>query len=261
MPGNCKLLVGVWRSTARNIAPHASSRVARSAPIKEPGTRCPWSPSYISPSASTLPLKYLTVSLKPDYHRTFHTTSTLSIMSTFYDLKAATPRNEDYSFDQLKGKVVLIVNVASKCGFTPQYTGEVGKVVLIVNVASKCGFTPQYTGLEALYNKYKDRGLVILGFPCNQFGGQEPGTDEQIGEFCQLNHGVTFPLMKKSDVNGDDTNEVYKYLKSQKSGLLGLTRIKWNFEKFLIDRQGKVVNRWASTTKPESLEADIEKLL
>ncbi|CAE6461294.1 unnamed protein product [Rhizoctonia solani] len=238
MPGNCKLLVGVWRSTARNIAPHASSRVARSAPIKEPGTRCPWSPSYISPSASTLPLKYLTVSLKPDYHRTFHTTSTLSIMSTFYDLKAATPRNEDYSFDQLKGKVVLIVNVASKCGFTPQYTG-----------------------LEALYNKYKDRGLVILGFPCNQFGGQEPGTDEQIGEFCQLNHGVTFPLMKKSDVNGDDTNEVYKYLKSQKSGLLGLTRIKWNFEKFLIDRQGKVVNRWASTTKPESLEADIEKLL
>ncbi|KAH7341616.1 thioredoxin-like protein [Rhizoctonia solani] len=238
MSGNRKLLAGVWRSTARKIAPHASSRVARSAPIKEPGIRWPWAPSYISPSASTLPLKYLTASLKPDYHKAFHTTSTLSIMSTFYDLKAATPRNEDYSFDQLKGKVVLIVNVASKCGFTPQYTG-----------------------LEGLYNKYKDRGFTILGFPCNQFGGQEPGTDEQIGEFCQLNHGVTFPLMKKSDVNGDDTNEVYKYLKSQKSGLLGLTRIKWNFEKFLIDRQGNVVNRWASTTKPESLEADIEKLL
>ncbi|KAG8729849.1 Glutathione peroxidase 2 [Ceratobasidium sp. 423] len=159
-------------------------------------------------------------------------------MSTFYDLKAATPRNEDYSFDQLKGKVVLVVNVASKCGFTPQYTG-----------------------LEALYKKYKDRGFTILGFPCNQFGGQEPGTDEQIGEFCQINHGVSFPLMKKSDVNGDDANEVYKYLKSQKSGLLGLTRIKWNFEKFLIDREGNVVGRWASTTKPESLETEIEKLL
>lgn len=158
-------------------------------------------------------------------------------MATFYDLKAATPRGE-YSFDQLKGKVVLIVNVASKCGFTPQYTG-----------------------LEGLYKKYKDRDFVILGFPCNQFGGQEPGSDEQIGEFCQLNHGVSFPLMKKSDVNGDDTNEVYQYLKNQKSGILGLTRIKWNFEKFLIDRQGNVVGRWASTTKPESLEAEIEKVL
>ncbi|KAF8699361.1 Glutathione peroxidase, partial [Rhizoctonia solani] len=159
-------------------------------------------------------------------------------MSTFYDLKSATPRSEEYSFDQLKGKVVLIVNVASNCGFTPQYTG-----------------------LEALYKKYKDRGFIILGFPCNQFGGQEPGSDEQIGEFCQVNHGVSFPLMKKSDVNGDHANEVYKYLKAQKSGILGLTRIKWNFEKFLIDRQGNVVGRWASTTKPESLEADIEKLL
>ncbi|CAE6465767.1 unnamed protein product [Rhizoctonia solani] len=158
-------------------------------------------------------------------------------MSTFYDLKAATPR-EEYSFDQLKGKVVLIVNVASKCGFTPQYTG-----------------------LEALHKKYKDRGLVVLGFPCNQFLSQEPGTDEQIAEFCQINHGVSFPLMKKSDVNGDDTNEVYKYLKSQKSGVLGLSRIKWNFEKFLIDRQGKVVGRWASTTTPESLESEIEKHL
>ncbi|KAB5596162.1 Glutathione peroxidase [Ceratobasidium theobromae] len=158
-------------------------------------------------------------------------------MSAFYDLKAASPRGE-YSFDQLKGKVVLVVNVASKCGFTPQYTG-----------------------LEALYKKYKDRGFVILGFPCNQFGGQEPGTDEQISEFCQLNHGVSFPLMTKSDVNGNDANEVYKYLKGQKSGLLGLTRIKWNFEKFLIDREGKVVGRWASTTSPESLEAEIEKVL
>ncbi|KAG9104839.1 Glutathione peroxidase 2 [Ceratobasidium sp. 370] len=153
-------------------------------------------------------------------------------MSTFYDLKAATPRGE-YSFDQLKGKVVLVVNVASKW----------------------------QVGLEALYKKYQDRGFIILGFPCNQFGGQEPGTDEEIGAFCQLNHGVSFPLMKKSDVNGDGTNEVYKYLKNEKSGILGLTRIKWNFEKFLIDRDGHVVGRWASTTTPESLEGEIEKLL
>jgi len=158
-------------------------------------------------------------------------------MATFYDLKAAAPRGE-YSFDQLKGKVVLVVNVASNCGFTPQYTG-----------------------LEGLYKKYKDRDFVILGFPCNQFGGQEPGSDEQITEFCQLNHGVSFPLMKKSDVNGPETNEVYQYLKNQKAGILGLTRIKWNFEKFLIDRQGNVVGRWASTTKPESLGAEIEKVL
>ncbi|KAG8683658.1 Glutathione peroxidase 2 [Ceratobasidium sp. 394] len=158
-------------------------------------------------------------------------------MSTFYDLKAAAPKGE-YNFDQLKGKVVLIVNVASKCGFTPQYTG-----------------------LEALYKKYQDKGFVVLGFPCNQFGGQEPGTDEEIGAFCQLNHGVSFPLMKKSDVNGDNTSEVYKYLKNEKSGILGLTRIKWNFEKFLIDREGRVVGRWASTTSPESLEGEIEKVL
>ncbi|KAG8704848.1 Glutathione peroxidase 2 [Ceratobasidium sp. 395] len=158
-------------------------------------------------------------------------------MSTFYDLKAASPRGE-YNFDQLKGKVVLIVNVASK--WQTQW---------------------KTIGLEALYKKYQDRGFVILGFPSNQFGGQEPGTDEEIGQFCQLNHGVSFPLMKKSDVNGDDTNEVYKYLKNEKSGLLGLTRIKWNFEKFLIDREGRVVNRWASTTKPEALESEIEKVL
>ncbi|CAE7148088.1 unnamed protein product [Rhizoctonia solani] len=237
MAGNYRRLTKVWHSIAKDIAPPAFSSVARSAPIKGPGLRWPWTPSYISPS-STLPWKHFTAPLALDHHRTLHTTPTPSTMSTFYDLKAATPRSEEYSFDQLKGKVVLIVNVASKCGFTPQYTG-----------------------LEALHKKYKDRGLVILGFPCNQFRSQEPGTDEEIAEFCQVNHGVSFPLMKKSDVNGDNANEVYKYLKSQKSGLLGLTRIKWNFEKFLIDRQGKVVGRWASTTTPESLDSEIEKLL
>ncbi|KAI0719306.1 thioredoxin-like protein [Cerioporus squamosus] len=158
--------------------------------------------------------------------------------SSFYSLKAALPGGKTYDFEQLRGKVVLIVNTASKCGFTPQYKG-----------------------LEALYKKYKDRGFVILGFPCNQFGGQEPEGDEKIAEFCELNHGVTFPLMAKSDVNGDNTNEVYKWLKSQKAGLLGLTRIKWNFEKFLIDKEGKVVHRWASTTSPEAIDPEVAKLL
>jgi len=159
-------------------------------------------------------------------------------MSEFYDLKANLPGNKEYDFDQLKGKVVLIVNVASKCGFTPQYKG-----------------------LQGLHDKYKDKGLIILGFPCNQFGGQEPADDTGIASFCELNHGVTFPLMAKSDVNGDNANEVYNYLKSQKSGLLGLTRIKWNFEKFLINKEGKVVNRWASTTSPEAIDPEIAKLL
>jgi len=157
---------------------------------------------------------------------------------SFHDLKAELPNGETYPFEELKGKVVLVVNVASQCGFTPQYKG-----------------------LQALYDKYKEKDFVILGFPCNQFGGQDPATDEEIGEFCQLNHGVNFPLMKKSEVNGDDANEVFKYLKSQKSGLLGLSRIKWNFEKFLIDKQGKVVNRWASTTAPSAIDAEIAKLV
>jgi len=159
-------------------------------------------------------------------------------MSEFHSLKAKLPGNEEYDFEQLKGKVVLIVNVASKCGFTPQYKG-----------------------LQGLYDKYKDKGFVILGFPCNQFAGQEPADDAGIATFCERNHGVAFPLMAKSDVNGDDANEVYQYLKSQKSGLLGLTRIKWNFEKFLIDKEGKVVNRWASTTTPEAIDPEIAKLL
>ncbi|KAF9052481.1 glutathione peroxidase [Hymenopellis radicata] len=136
-----------------------------------------------------------------------------------------------------------------------------GKTVLVVNTASACGFTPQYKGLQALYDKYKDQGFIILGFPCNQFGGQEPKGDEDIAQFCTLNHGVSFPLMKKSEVNGDNTNEVYKWLKSQKAGILGLTRIKWNFEKFLIDKQGNVVHRWASTTTPESIDAEVAKIL
>ncbi|KAG0048215.1 glutathione peroxidase gpx1 [Gryganskiella cystojenkinii] len=135
------------------------------------------------------------------------------------------------------------------------------KVILVVNVASKCGFTSQYKGLEELYQKYKDRGFVIIGFPCNQFGGQEPGTEEEITSFCQINFGVQFPIMAKVDVNGDKEDPVYTFLKSQKAGLLGLKRIKWNFEKFLINRQGKVVERYASVSTPDAIAADVEKLL
>ena len=140
-----------------------------------------------------------------------------------------------------------------------------GKVVLIVNTASKCGFTPQYAGLEKLYQSVKEKSggddFVVLGFPCNQFGAQEPGTDEEIQSFCQVNYGVTFPIMGKTDVNGDSASELFKYLKEAKPGLLGMKRVKWNFEKFLIGRDGHVRERWASTTKPESIEADIIKAL
>ncbi|KAJ2911265.1 Glutathione peroxidase 2 [Coemansia aciculifera] len=142
-----------------------------------------------------------------------------------------------------------------------EFSQLAGKVVLIVNVASKCGFTPQYEGLQKLYEKHGKEGLVILGFPSNQFAGQEPGTDEEIGAACKRNYGVEFPIMAKSDVNGKDENPVYKYLKNEKAGIMGLTRIKWNFEKFLVDRNGRVVERWASTTTPEKIEPVIEKYL
>ncbi len=139
-----------------------------------------------------------------------------------------------------------------------------GKVLLIVNTASQCGFTPQYAGLELLYRTYKERGLEVLGFPCNQFGAQEPGTAEEIGAFCEKNYGVSFPMFAKIDVNGANAHPLYQFLKKEKPGLLGLLgggRIKWNFTKFLVDRNGKVVARFASTTKPESLTKDIENLL
>ncbi|KAG0638020.1 thioredoxin-like protein [Tuber brumale] len=162
----------------------------------------------------------------------------MSSATTFYDLEPLDSRNQPYTFNQLKGKVVLIVNVASKCGFTPQYEG-----------------------LEKLYEKYKDQGLEVLGFPCNQFGGQEPGTAEEIQDFCTVNYGVKFPVLAKIDVNGDRTSPVYKWLKDEKAGLLGIKLIKWNYEKFLVSREGKVVERYASTTKPGSLASAIEKEL
>jgi glutathione peroxidase len=135
------------------------------------------------------------------------------------------------------------------------------KVMLIVNVASKCGFTPQYKGLESLYEKMQSRGLEVLGFPCNQFGAQEPGTEKEIESFCELNYGVKFPLFAKVDVNGDEAAPLYKYLKKTKPGLLGTEAIKWNFTKFLVDRKGNVIERYGSNVEPEAIADDIEKLL
>lgn len=134
------------------------------------------------------------------------------------------------------------------------------KVILVVNTASDCGLTSQYEGLEKLYKEYKDQGFVIIGFPCNQFGGQESGSNEEIADFCQLNYGVSFPMMKKVDVNGENAHPVYQWLTAQKGGLLG-NKIKWNFTKFLIGKDGKVIDRFAPTTKPKSLEKAIEKAL
>ncbi|HSQ83008.1 MAG TPA: glutathione peroxidase [Casimicrobiaceae bacterium] len=136
-----------------------------------------------------------------------------------------------------------------------------GKVALIVNTASKCGFTPQYKGLEALYRKYRGRGLEVLGFPCNQFGGQEPGSEQEIATFCETNYAVTFPMFAKVDVNGDKAAPLYRYLKSAKPGLLGTEAIKWNFTKFLVDRSGNVIARYAPNDTPESFEADVAKAL
>jgi len=135
------------------------------------------------------------------------------------------------------------------------------QVVLVVNVASQCGFTPQYAGLQKLYEQYKDQGLVVLGFPCNQFGSQEPGSDEQIRQFCDLNFGVTFPLTRKTEVNGDDTHPVFTWLKKEKPGLLGIQSIKWNFTKFLVGRNGDVLQRYAPTVKPQDIEQDIKDAL
>lgn len=163
---------------------------------------------------------------------------TLSTMSKFYTFTPLTNTGKPFPLSELEGKVVLIVNTASKCGFTKQYAD-----------------------LEALYKKYNDQGLVIIGFPCNQFASQEPGTSEEIAEFCQLNFGVTFPLMKKVDVNGDNADPLWEWLKSEKKGLLGFKAIKWNFEKFLVDKTGNVYQRYSSVKNPESISGDIELLL
>jgi glutathione peroxidase len=159
-------------------------------------------------------------------------------MSTIYDFTA----------DTLAGKPIKL----------EEYRG---KVLLVVNTASNCGFTPQYEGLEQVYQQFKDKGVEVLGFPCNQFGSQEPGGSEEIGAFCQKNYGVSFPMFSKIEVNGADAHPLYKYLKSEKSGILGIEAIKWNFTKFLIAKDGSVFKRYAPQTPPKDLMADIEKLL
>ncbi len=152
-------------------------------------------------------------------------------------------------------------NVKNISGKTISLSKYKDKVVLVLNVASKCGYTPQYEGLEKLYKTYKTQGFEVLGFPCNQFRNQEPGTAKEIQNFCRVNYGVTFPLFSKIDVNGDNTDPLYVYLKKQAPGLLGTESIKWNFTKFLIDRDGKVITRYGSSTKPADIAKDIEKLL
>ena len=146
-------------------------------------------------------------------------------------------------------------------GATQKLDTYAGKTLLIVNVASKCGFTPQYKGLEALWRKFKDKGLVILGFPCDQFGHQEPGDENEIKNFCSLNYEVSFPMFAKIDVNGSNTHPLYQHLKKQATGLLGTEAIKWNFTKFLVDKSGKVVERYGSMDTPEKIEKDLDALL
>jgi len=157
---------------------------------------------------------------------------------TVYDYSAKTIRGEEISLSQYRGKVLLIVNTASACGFTPQYKG-----------------------LQELYAKYREAGLEILGFPCNQFGRQEPGAEAEIAAFCEANFGVTFPLFAKVDVNGDGAHPLFKYLTKEAPGILGTKSIKWNFTKFLVDREGNVIGRYAPTDGPEALEKDIKKYL
>ena len=152
-------------------------------------------------------------------------------------------------------------SVQSNSGETVDLAEKVGKVVLVINTASKCGFTPQYEGLEALHRKYSEAGLEILAFPCNQFGSQEPGDAEEIAQFCELNYGIGFPLMAKVEVNGENASPLFDWLKNDAPGLLGSKAIKWNFTKFLVDRQGKVVKRYGPADAPAAIAKDIEALL
>ena len=158
-------------------------------------------------------------------------------MATIYDFKAVASNGKEIDFKEFEGKVLLIINTASKCGFTPQFDG-----------------------LEKLNEKYRDRGLVCIGFPCNQFANQDPGTDSEIEGFCRMNYGVTFQIMKKVDVNGKEAHPIIKYLRSQTKGLLG-DRVKWNFTKFLVSRDGKIIKRFGPAIVPAKLESEIEKML
>jgi glutathione peroxidase len=156
---------------------------------------------------------------------------------------------------------VYDVNAKTIDGIEQPLTAYEGKTLLVVNVASKCGFTPQYAGLEAMYRKFKDKGLLVLGFPCDQFAHQEPGNEEEIKSFCSLKYDVSFPLFAKIEVNGPNTAPLYQVLKKAAPGILGTEAVKWNFTKFLVDKTGKVVKRYASTDTPEAIEKDVAKIL
>ena len=158
-------------------------------------------------------------------------------------------------------RTIADFNATLPTGEAVSLADRIGKVVLVVNVASKCGFTPQYAGLETLWRKYRDRGFEVIGFPCNQFAGQEPGNAEEIADFCSLSYDVSFPVMGKIDVNGEGAADLYRWMKAEAPGILGTKGVKWNFTKFLIGRDGKVAGRYAPTVKPEKLERDIEALL
>jgi glutathione peroxidase len=153
------------------------------------------------------------------------------------------------------------IDVQTITGASQSLADYQGKVMLIVNVASKCGFTPQYAGLESLHQQFADRGLVVMGFPCNQFGAQEPGSEAEIATFCETKFNVSFPMFAKVKVNGDDAHPLYKHLKGEQPGILGTEGIKWNFTKFLVNREGKVVKRYGSTDTPEKIARDIDALL
>ncbi|OKP97452.1 glutathione peroxidase [Paenibacillus sp. P46E] len=157
---------------------------------------------------------------------------------SIYDFEANTLRGQEESLSKYKGKVLLVVNTASKCGFTPQYKG-----------------------LQEVYDKFKDRGFEVLGFPSNQFAGQEPGESEDIAEFCEINYGVTFPMYEKIDVKGNEAHPLFKYLSKEAPGVLGSKSVKWNFTKFLVDQEGRVLKRFSPQTTPDQIEADIAKLL
>lgn len=159
------------------------------------------------------------------------------------------------------GKIDYTTEITTLTGQAHTLADYQGDVLLIVNTASKCGLTPQYEGLEALHQTYRERGLKVLGFPCNQFGAQEPGSPEEISQFCEVNYGVSFPMFAKIDVNGTQTHPLYVKLKKEAKGLLGTKDIKWNFTKFLVARDGTIIDRYAPTTKPEDLKKDIERAL
>jgi glutathione peroxidase len=174
----------------------------------------------------------------------------------------ATQKSNSTQFEQTAMSQTLYDFTAQRLNGEPQALDAYrGKVVLIVNTASQCGFTPQYTGLEELYRRFKDQGFVVLGFPCNQFGAQEPGDAEAIGQFCQTRFDVSFPLFAKIDVNGDNAHPLYTWLKHEAAGILGTEAIKWNFTKFLINREGKVIDRYAPATRPDELAEAVEALL